>query len=181
MNRDGREKRMYNGIVVGSSPPPTGGRDNASFPPRPSSPHRSLLTDTSDVGDIVMLGHGLLSRQVVVTLVQTQVLRCLLNRLGTLDHDRVEGSGQELVSCTFAPATTTASGPPAASTRRLRFTPFLPLSVALRPTRSPKACLAHSRVRRMTRPTSGRHAKAPSGFWSPPNEELTRTPMMASK
>ncbi len=24
-------------------------------------------------------------------------------------------------------------------------------------------------------------AKAPSGFWSPPNEELTRTPMMASK
>ena len=28
-----------------------------------------------------------------------------------------------------------------------------------------------------TLPTSGRHAKAPSGLWLPPNEELTRTPI----
>jgi hypothetical protein len=46
------------------------------------------------MGDIVVLGYGLLSCRVVVALVQTQVLRCLLSGLGALDHDRVEGLSQ---------------------------------------------------------------------------------------
>ncbi|MCA1837756.1 MAG: transposase [Actinobacteria bacterium] len=46
------------------------------------------------------------------------------------------------------------------------------------PGEKPASC---SETSTTTRPTSGRHAKAPSGFWSPPNEELTRTPMMVSK
>jgi hypothetical protein len=46
------------------------------------------------------------------------------------------------------------------------------------PGEKPASC---SETSTTTRPTSGRHAKAPSGSWSPPNEELTRTPMMVSK
>ena len=46
--------------------------------------------------------------------------RTTLGRSRALDHDGVE------------------RGPPEASTRRERFTPFLPLSVELAPTRSPQ-------------------------------------------
>src|SRR4051794_32338371 len=46
-------------------------------------------------------------------------------------------AARSLSSRTFAPATTNESGPPSASTRRLRFTPFLPRSVGFGPTRSP--------------------------------------------
>jgi hypothetical protein len=52
-----------------------------------------------------------------------------------------------------------------------------------RPCPTDPSSRGYSETSTTTRPTSGRHAaKAPrSGFWSPPNEELIRTPMMASK
>src|SRR5215207_6614781 len=59
---------------------------------------------------------------------------------------------KSLSSRTFAPATTTASDPPSASTKRERFTPFLSWSVGLGPMRSPKARLAHHTVRRLPVP-----------------------------
>src|SRR5215218_5319432 len=56
-------------------------------------------------------------------------------------------ASSSLKSGTFAPAITAARGPPSASTRRERFTPFFPLSVGLGPIWSPKTSLAHSAVR----------------------------------
>ena len=55
-------------------------------------------------------------------------------------------ASSSLKSATFAPAITTARGPPSASTKMERFTPFFPLSVGLGPTRSPKTSLAHCAV-----------------------------------
>jgi hypothetical protein len=55
-------------------------------------------------------------------------------------------SFSSLVSCTFAPATTTPSGPPPASTIRLRAVPFLPRSEGSGLMRSPKTRLAHRAV-----------------------------------
>ena len=55
-------------------------------------------------------------------------------------------ASSSLKSATFAPAITTARGPPSASTKMERFTPFFPLSVGLGPTRSPKTSLAHRAV-----------------------------------
>src|ERR671910_631055 len=57
-------------------------------------------------------------------------------------------ASSSLKSGTFAPAITTARGPPSASTRRERFTPFFPLSVGLGPTRSPQKEPCPSRRRR---------------------------------
>src|SRR5918994_976309 len=56
-------------------------------------------------------------------------------------------ASSSLKSGMFAPPITTESGPPSASTRRERFTPFLHLSVGLAPTRSPQTGLAHRAVR----------------------------------
>src|SRR5579859_1291522 len=61
-------------------------------------------------------------------------------------------AASSLVSWTLAPAITTPSGPPAASTKRLRFTPRLPRSVGLGPMRSPQPRLAHCRIGRLPLP-----------------------------
>src|SRR5215217_4493573 len=55
-------------------------------------------------------------------------------------------ASSSLKSGTVAPAIAAARGPPSASTRRERFTPFFPLSVGLGPIWSPKTSLAHSAV-----------------------------------
>src|SRR5215217_3406035 len=47
-------------------------------------------------------------------------------------------ASRSLKSGTLAPETTTESGPPSASTRTERLTPFLALSVGLGPMRSPQ-------------------------------------------
>lgn len=55
-------------------------------------------------------------------------------------------SSSSLKFGTLAPATTAESGPPSASIKMERFTPFLPLSLGLGPTGSPKTSLAHRSV-----------------------------------
>src|SRR5215204_1303408 len=61
-------------------------------------------------------------------------------------------AAKSFASWTLAPATTTESGPPPASTKMLLFTPFFALSVGLGPMRSPKMGLARRRVRRLPLP-----------------------------
>jgi hypothetical protein len=79
------------------------------------------------------------------------MLRSVLRGLRALEHDGIERGFQQLVVAhTFAAPTTTANGPPSASTKRLRFTPFLPLSVGFEPMRSPqKTGLPHRSVSRL--------------------------------
>src|SRR5215207_1926120 len=56
-------------------------------------------------------------------------------------------ASSSLKSGTFAPAITAARGPPSASTRRERFTPFFPYQWDWGLSGPPKTSLAHSAVR----------------------------------
>ena len=86
---------------------------------------------------VVVALHHFPSGLFIVALVQAQMLRSLLGGFGTLHHHGVE-RGFEQLEVRYAPAITTESGPPEASTRRERFTPLLPLSVGLGPIWSPQ-------------------------------------------
>src|SRR3954470_7465201 len=71
-----------------------------------------LLADPTNVGNVVLLVHHLPDRFTVVALLQTQVLGRFFASIGPLHYHRFKRSFQQsLSSRTFAPASTTASGP----------------------------------------------------------------------
>src|SRR4051812_43016171 len=115
-----------------------------------------LLADPADVRHVLPIPHLLPGRLVVVGLLQAQVLQELpRSASGTLEHDGIESRGQSSPSSrTFAPATTTASAPPSASTSKERFTPFLALSVGLGAMRSSQNGPCPSHRPRPATPTS---------------------------
>src|SRR5829696_1080527 len=99
-----------------------------------------LLADAPYVGGVAAGLHRLLDllRSLVVALVQAQMLGRPLRGLGALDHHGVERGFEQLEVRYVRPGHYDSQRPSPASTSRERFTPFLPLSVGLGPTRSPQ-------------------------------------------
>ena len=101
-----------------------------SLPPSRSPLRAGPLPGRADVLDVPVPLDHLTGRGAVVAGVRAQVLLDLLG-VGTLRHDRLD----RLI--TLAPAITTPSGPPSASTSRLFLVPGLPRSVGFGPVSSP--------------------------------------------
>ena len=97
-----------------------------------------LFADAPDVWDVIAFFREFSRGSLVITFVQAQILRRALGGLWRSTTMASSVASRSLKSGTFAPAITTARGPPSASTKRERFTPFFPLSVGLGPIWSPQ-------------------------------------------
>ena len=109
-----------------------------------------FLADSANMWHILILQRRIPAGRIVIALVQARnvVANLLLSSAARLQ------SPQSLLrailcKCTFAAATIAASGPPSASTRILRFTPFFALSVGFGPIQSPQNALVHSGIGRL--------------------------------
>lgn len=95
----------------------------------------------------VELLRDLLHLVLVVAQVQTQTLRLVGGRLGTLDGRLSRGSSTLFMSDRLAPSTASPTGMPSASVSRLRLLRFLAWSVGFFACLfSPKGCLGHAPV-----------------------------------